>query len=154
MVKKSLLLAGLLLVALSCSSVFAQDEIIEMFRSDLRAERIALIAEEMQFTDEEAARFWPVFRKYEKELRKIYDARLDIIKQYAENYFEVTDGMAYDMMKESIELDIKEAYLKKKYLREFNRVLPGTKAVKFYQLENLIETLIRAQIAAELPFVE
>jgi hypothetical protein len=154
MIRKTMLLAGVLLVALSSSAAFAQDEIIEMFRSDLRAERIALIAEEMQFTDEEAGGFWPVFRRYEKELREINTARLAIIGEYAENYFDVTDETAVRMMKKSIELDIKEAYLKKKYLREFNWVLPGAKAVKFYQLENLISILIQAQIAAELPFVD
>ena len=154
MMKKVVLLAGLLLVVLSTSAVYAQDAVIEMYRSDLRAERIALIAEEMQFTDEEASKFWPVYRKYEKNLRKINDARLAIITEYADNYFDVTGDMAYDMMKKSIELDIKEAYLKKEYLRKFNWVLPSTKAVKFYQLENLINLLIRVQIAAEVPFVE
>jgi hypothetical protein len=152
--RKSILVLGLLLVAFASSAVYAQDAVIEMFRSDLRAERIALINEEMQFTDEEASRFWPVYRKYEKELRKINDARLKIIAEYAEDYFDVTDDVARDMMKRSIDLQIKEAYLKKKYFREFNWVLPATKAVKFYQLENLIDLLIRVQISAELPFVE
>jgi len=154
MIRKCILLLSLLLVVFAGSAVYAQDAVIEMFRSDLRAERIALINEEMQFTDEEASRFWPVYRKYEKELRKINNARLKIITEYAEDYFDVTDDVASGMMKKSIELNIKEAYLKKKYFREFNWVLPTTKAVKFYQLENLIDLLIRVQISAELPFVE
>lgn len=154
MMARVVLLAVLLFVMVSSTAVYAQDAVIEMFRSDLRAERIALIAEEMQFSDEEAAKFWPVYRKYEHELRKVNDARLGIITKYADSYFDISDDTALAMMKKSIELDIKEAYLKKKYLREFNWVLPGAKAVKFYQLENLINLLIRVQIASELPFVE
>jgi hypothetical protein len=139
---------------LGSTAVRAQDWVIDMMRSDLRAERAALIQEEMEFTQQEADAFWPIFKKYENEIRKINDQRIENIGKYAENYFSMTDGLAEQLAKKSLELDIKEAYVRKKYFREFNRVLPAKRAVKFYQIDTLIGLLVRAQVASELPFME
>ncbi len=132
----------------------SKDALIDLIRSDVRAERIAIITEVMDFTDEEASAFWPVYRKYEKEQRKINDRRIELIKQYAENYFDMDDETARHIVKTWVELDIKESYMKKKYFRQFEWVLPTVKAAKFLQLENQINLLIRLQIAAELPMFD
>jgi len=132
----------------------AKDALIDLMRSDIRAERIAIITEVMDFTEEEASVFWPVYQRYEREQRKINDQRVELIKQYGENYFDMDDGTARHIVKTWVELDIKESYMKKKYFRRFEWVLPTIKAAKFMQLENQINLLIRLQIAAELPMLE
>ncbi|UCH83768.1 MAG: hypothetical protein JSW50_15180 [Candidatus Latescibacterota bacterium] len=130
------------------------DALIDLMRSDVRAERIAIITEVMDFTEEEASVFWPVYRRYEKEQRKINDKRLELIKEYGKNYFDMPDATARHIVKTWIELDIKESYMKKKYFRRFEWVMGTIKAAKFLQLENQINLLIRLQIAAELPMLE
>jgi hypothetical protein len=149
-------IAMLVLAVALCGStaVQAQDTVIEMLRADLRAECAAIIEEEMQFTEQEAEVFWPVFSKYEVEIRGINDQRIDLIHAYVTNYEDMTDALAQQLMKKSLELDIKEAYVRKKYFREFNHVLPAIRAAKFFQLDGLINSVVRAQIAEELPFVE
>jgi hypothetical protein len=148
---------GLLLLG-SVASVRAgdatMDALIDLMRSDVRAERIAIITEVMDFTEKEASAFWPVYRRYEKEQRKINDRRVELIKQYGENYFDMDDGTARHIVKTWTELDIKESYMKQKYFRRFEWVLPTIKAAKFMQLEGQINLLIRLQIAAELPMLE
>jgi hypothetical protein len=134
--------------------VRAQDWVVDKLRADLRAERAAIIEDEMQFTQKEADAFWPVFKRYENAIRSINDQRLKLITKYAENYADMTDDIAEGLAKKSLELDIKEAYVRKQYFREFNHVLPATRAVKFFQLDSLINLLVRTQVAAELPFVE
>jgi len=136
------------------TAVHAEDQVIDMLRSDLRAEKAAVIEEEMQFTQQEADLFWPVFKRYENEIRKINDQRIDLIKTFADNYENMTDALAAQLAKKSLELDIKEAYVRKNYFREFSHVLPATRAAKFLQLDGLINILVRAQVVAELPFVE
>jgi hypothetical protein len=144
------------LAAILCggTAVQAQDWIVEKLRSDLRAERAALVEEEMQFTEDEAAAFWPVYKNYENELRKINNERLELIADYAENYADMTDAVARELGKKSIELDIKEAYVRKEYYRRFNHVLPASRALKFFQVDGLLNLLVRAQVASSLPFVE
>jgi hypothetical protein len=151
--KKVVLLAVAVMLC-GGTAVRAQDWIVDKLRSDLRAERTAIIEEEMQFSEDEAAAFWPVFNKYEAEIRAINDQRVKLITKYADNYDSMTDDIAEALAKKSLDLDIKEAYTRKKYFREFNHVLPATRAVKFYQIDGLLDLLVRAQVASSLPFVE
>jgi methanogenic corrinoid protein MtbC1 len=151
--KKAILIAVAAVLAWS-TAVYSQDRVIEMLRADLRAERTAMVEEEMQFTPQEAAVFWPVYQKYENEIRKLNDQRIELIHTYADNYTNITDDIAEQLAKKSLELDIKEAYLRKQYFREFNHVLPATRAAKFFQLDNFINLVVKTQIAEELPFIE
>lgn len=151
--KKVILIAVAAVLAWS-TAVYSQDRVIEMLRADLRAERTAMVEEEMQFTPQEAAVFWPVYQKYENEIRKLNDQRIELIHTYADNYTNITDDIAEQLAKKSLELDIKEAYLRKQYFREFNHVLPATRAAKFFQLDNFINLVVKTQIAEELPFIE
>jgi excinuclease UvrABC ATPase subunit len=153
--KKLVLVLVLLVVA---STTYAQDRYLEPYleilRKDARAEKVAIITDVMDFTDEEAAKFWPVYKKYENELKKMNDVRLDLIKDYAKNYWDMSDQTARDLMKTAIELQIKEAYLKKEYFRKFEQALSSKRAAKFMQLENQIDILVDLQIATELPLIE
>ena len=49
---------------------------VELLRSDLRTQKVAVITEMMQFTEAEDAAFWPVYREYELELSRLNDERL------------------------------------------------------------------------------
>ncbi len=48
----------------------------------------------MRFTEEEDAKFWPVYREYETALAKINDDRIALIKEYADSYDTLTDATA------------------------------------------------------------
>src|SRR5258707_11396386 len=67
---------------------------VELLRSDLRAQKVAVITEVMQFTEAEDAKFWPVYREYETELAKINDDRMALIKDYALSFEALTDATA------------------------------------------------------------
>jgi hypothetical protein len=149
----SALIAVVVLLAGS-TTVDARDRVLEMLRSDLRVERAAVVKEEMRFTTQEAAVFWPVYKRYENEIREINDQRLQLVNRYSESYAGLDEDLAEELAKKSLELDIREAYVRKKYFREFSHVLPTTRAVKFFQLDSLMSLLVRTQIAAQLPFLE
>ncbi len=151
---KTMILLAAVAILTAHTALHAEDRIIEMLKSDLRAERAVVVKEEMQFTPQEAAAFWPVYEKYENEIRKINDQRLELNKMYADNYANMTDGLAERLARKSLELDIKEAYVRKEYFREFNHVLSPVRAVKFFQLDSLMGLLVRTKVAAEPPFIE
>ena len=48
----------------------------ELLRSDIRAQKVAVITEMMEFTEAEDVVFWPVYREYELALSRLYDERL------------------------------------------------------------------------------
>ena len=133
---------------------YAEQAYIELLRSDVKTKKVAIITKIMQFTDEEANAFWTVYREYEFDLAKIGDEKLELIKDYAQNYETMTDEKAKDLIKEVFKMEANRTKLKKKYFRKFDRVLPAKTVAKFFQLENQILLLIDLQIASNLPLIK
>ena len=127
---------------------------VELLRSDVRAQKVALITEVMEFTDAQSSAFWPLHREYELELSKIGDENLKLIKAYAMHYDQMTDEKATLMVKKLFQLKESRLALKKKYFEKIGKALSPVVAAKFIQLENVISNLIDIQIAAELPLIE
>jgi len=150
---KKLLLTVLLLLT---SATFAQDvdSFVELLRSDVNTQKKAIITEVMQFSEAEAAAFWPVYRNYEFELDKVGDARVALIKGYAENYETMTDAKAAELIDKAFKFQEERLKLRKKYFQEVSKILSPVKAAKWAQVENQITLLLDLQIASELPLVE
>lgn len=127
---------------------------VELLRSDLRSQKVALITEVMQFTEAEDAKFWPVYREYETELAAINDDRLAGIKQYAANYEAMTDAVADKLARAALDLEARRHALKVKYYERFQSVLSPKTAARFLQVENQILLLLDLQIAASLPIIQ
>ncbi len=127
---------------------------VELLRSDVRSQKIAIITEIMQFTDDEDTKFWPVYREYEAELAKINDERLALIKDYAANYETITDDVADRLARGALDLEGRRHALKLKYYDRFKSVVPPKTAARFLQVENQILLLLDLQIAASLPIVQ
>jgi hypothetical protein len=126
---------------------------VELLRSDVRAQKAAIITEMMQFTDAEDAAFWPVYRQYETDLAKINDDRMALIKEYAQAYATLTDDEADRFARRAIELEGKRHALTASAYERFRSVLPPKTAARFLQVEHQILLLLDLQIAASLPVV-
>jgi hypothetical protein len=127
---------------------------IELMRSDIRTQKVAIITEMMQFTEAEDAKFWPIYREYEVELARINDERIALITEYAEAYGKMTDELADRIALGALDLEGRRHALKAKYYPRFKSVLPGITAARFLQVENQILLLLDLQIAASLPVVK
>ena len=126
----------------------------ELLRSDLRAQKSAIVSELMEFTESEDAKFWPVYREYEAELVKINDDRLALIKEYAASYARMTDAVADRLAQGALDVEARRQDLKRRYYERFKSVLPPKTAARFLQVENQILLLLDLQIAASLPIVQ
>jgi hypothetical protein len=127
---------------------------IELLKSDLRTQKVAVLTEAMRFTDEGSTAFWPIHREYELELSKIIDDRIELIKDYAQNYDNLTNEKAKEIAGKVFDLEKRRTKLKKKYFKKFEKALSAVIAAKFIQVENQINLLIDLQIASELPLIK
>lgn len=151
--KKYLLL---LLVVVFTAPAWAQSDTdyIEMERTVLKTERKAIVTDAMQFTDEEAKVFWPLYNEYATEVYKIQTENLDIILDYAENYETMSDEKADELMLRTFKVTDELVKLKKVYYKKFKKILASGRVVRFFQLDNKINALIGAEMALEIPLVE
>ena len=122
-----------------------------MLRSDLRAQKVAVISEVMEFTEAEDAKFWPVYRQYEAELAKINDDRMALIKEYSGSYDALTDATADRLALRALDLESRRQTLTKTYYDRFKSVVSPKTAARFIQVEHQILLLLDLQIAASLP---
>ncbi len=126
----------------------------ELLRSDVKAKRVAIITEVMQFNDSEAATFWPLFRDYDYELSKFGDARVQLITEYIKNYDEITNERADDLMSAALALEAQRAELKKRHFDIMKKALSARTAARFFQVENQMQQVVDLQISANLPAMQ
>jgi len=124
---------------------------IESVRADARADKVEIIRQAMNFTPQESAAFWPIYKEYEYDLSKLNDRRVELVKSYAEKYSTLTDDDAKKLSNEQFDLDSSLIDLKRHYYKKFNEKLPATTVSKFFQLEHRLDLLIELKVASELP---
>ena len=133
------------------SSDPAVDAYIDAIRADLRADKIELITEAMQFSQKDAAAFWPVYKRYQAEVTALNDERIQLIKTYSDKWTTMSDADAKNLAQKSLDLDGRRNDVRKKYFAEFNQVLPGLTVAKFFQFEHRLDLLVDLKLASELP---
>jgi hypothetical protein len=131
-----------------------QDAYVELLRSDVKTQRVAIITEVMQFDDSTSAIFWPIYREYELASSQIGDDMLALIKDYAASYDSLTEEQAKALAERSFKIDDARLKLKKKYFKKVQKELGSVTAAKFVQIENQIGLLIDLQIAQSLPLIQ
>ena len=127
---------------------------VQLLRSDIREQKVALISGMMQFSEADDQKFWPVYREYEGDLSAINDERLALIKEYAQTYEKMTDEIANRLAHAVLDLEARRNALKTKYYERLTTILPARTAARVLQVENQILLLLDLQIAASLPIVE
>jgi len=133
------------------NTVTEQD--IQMLRSDIRAQRKELTAQNLPLTPDEATKFWPIYDQYAAELSKIGDTRWQLIKDYAANYNTMTDAQAQDFMKREAAIDQSFIALRTKYVPLYEKVVSPKKAALWYQIDRRLDLLINLQLASMIPVV-
>ena len=108
----------------------------ELLRADVRAEKVAIFTELMQFTETEDKAFWPIYREYDVELSKVNDERVGMIDEYAKNYTQVTDALADKLALKALELETRRTGVKQKYDERMKSALSAKTAARFLQIEN------------------
>ena len=127
---------------------------IELLRSDLRTQKIAIITEMMEFTEAEDAAFWPIYRDYEFEMSKLNDERVSLIQEYAKTYTQMTDATADALATKALDLESRRQDTKRRYYGRFKQALSAVTAARFLQVEQQIQLLVDLQISAALPIVK
>ena len=127
------------------------DEGLKALRDDLQHGRADLMAKNMTLTAEQAAKFWPMFEKYQKEQNAIIDDQLRTIQQFVDGYDKLDDAGALALMNAHLDRDAKMLALRKKWLPEFQKVLPTKLAVRAMQIDRRLSLAQQFEIAAHIP---
>lgn len=148
-----LLLAAALASPFNLALAQSDDDLIEAARSVIKADRQAVVADAMQFTEAEAGAFWPVYHQYRAEMDTVGDGVKHLALEYAGLYPDVPDERAKRMLKELAGLEKKQVATRAKYLKKFGKLLPAAKTLRFAQVESRLDLALRLELAAGIPLV-
>lgn len=154
---RTALLVGLAasLLALPAPRAAAQtvtDE-IEVLRGDVKADRKVVIAEAMQLTEAESGAFWPLYRDYRAEMDKVGDGIVELVLEYADAYPNVPEDRAAKLLKDYLALEKDLVKVRAKHLRKLAKALPASKVLRFAQVENRLDLVLRLQMASAVPLL-
>ena len=130
------------------------DRDIQMLRQDLRSKKKQIIAANLQLTEADATRFWPVYDRYVAELTKINDEKYAVIKEYADAWGNMKDDQALSLTNRALAVEEKVAQLRIKYVPIFSQVVSGSTVATFFQIERRVQAMVDLQLSAQLPLVQ
>ena len=130
------------------------DAYIDQLRKDLRGETTDIIAGTMEFTADEAAKFWPLYKTYETKRRAIGDEKVALIKDFAASYDAMNDAKAKELLARLIGVEDKSIAAKRAFVADLQKVLPGKTVARYYQVDNRIDLLLNLELASQLPIIK
>ncbi len=154
MLRAHLLLIVTLFVATPAFAGPAADTNVEILRDTIRANKKALVAANLTLSDTEATAFWPLYDRYEGELKAVNDRLVKIIEEYTKDYRSLSDERAQKLSEDYLTVEEDRAKVRRAYFADFIKVLPGKKAARFYQIENKMNAVVRYDLAATIPVLE
>jgi hypothetical protein len=124
---------------------------IQLLRSMAQTERKDIVAANMTLSAEEAQVFWPLYIQYRTEVAAAQDKRVEVITDYAATYRTLTDVDARKLVDNYLRFQAAALKVRERYVGRFDKILPGTKVARFFQIENRLDALTDLIIAREIP---
>jgi hypothetical protein len=128
-------------------------EYIDLLRADVRQQKAEMMGAVMLLSAEDAAKFWPIYNDYDKQLAKLNDERVANIKEYARTYNQMTDAKADELMQNALTYQKQRQELLAKTYEQVKQALGAITAARFAQVEHQLLLIIDLQILSQLPVV-
>jgi hypothetical protein len=157
--KKTVQIIIILFICLWVAPVFAQElssKSMDALREAAKSNKKALVALNLKLTETEDKVFWKVYESYQKDIAKVNERLLNLIKDYAKEYKakSLTDEKAKQLTSNYLVIEEDLLKLKKSYLEKVSAVIPDKKAMTYWQIENKIQAIIRFDVAINIPLAE
>ncbi|WP_282031785.1 sensor of ECF-type sigma factor [Winogradskyella eximia] len=111
------------------ASVFAQ----RPDREKIKALKIAHITEQLDLTETEAQKFWPIYNANEDAKSKLREASMNRSKE--QPIEELTESEAKSLLLDMEKTEKQKVALESKLLNQLLEILPAKKIIKLYQAE-------------------
>jgi hypothetical protein len=151
--KKYILIIASLFLATFANAQSDKEE-IDFIQAAFGMDKKQAVADFVQLSDKQKDGFWKVYDEYETKRKDLGKQRIELLKQYAEQYNTMTSEQADTWTKKVIDLQKKTDNLIVTYYDKVKAVTDGLVATQFYQIEGAILVAIRAQILQNIPFVQ
>jgi hypothetical protein len=127
---------------------------INAARGIMEKERRIVLASELNLTSAERDKFWDLYNEYVKDTHEINDIRVDVIVRYAENYRQMSDDLAKELVNDRFRHEKALLKVRERYLKKMRRILPETKVARFFQVELKMDAALNYNLATRIPVIQ
>ena len=129
------------------------EQALVKFRDDLQAAETEVVSKAISLSADEATAFWPIFKRFQGEQRKVIDNQIAAVRKYAEDFATLNDDDAQAYVNALLDRDQKIHDLRVKYLAEYSRAIGKAKAARVGHLSRRLGLAAQAELAAGIPLV-
>jgi len=123
-------------------------------RAVIQSGRTEIVTKTISMTPEEREAFAPIYLDYWAEMNVLSNRFYDLIYEFAQNYEDLSDEKALEIVDEYMTIDKERAGIRRKYVKKFKKVLEPKNVLRFFQVENKLDAMIIAELAAEIPLAK
>jgi len=127
----------------------ATDE--QILLKQVMTDRKAVYANNLNLTEAESAKFWPVYDEYEAKVKKVNDRFLANLNRFVENYDTLSESDAAAVLKEKMAIEKEREALKQEYTEKVAKALPPKKALRYAQIETRVDNMLRRDVYSLIP---
>jgi hypothetical protein len=144
-----------LLSGIATTAVAQQEnDVIELIKTQVGTQRQALVAENLQLTEDESSAFWPVYRSFHSERDALVDTRIKLLMEFRDNFDGLSEEQAKKLLDDYIALEDDMQKLRKKWLKNFRAVLSEKTTLRYFQIENKLDAIIDFDLAQMVPLAQ
>lgn len=147
---------AVLLTALCASPAPAQtvQQRLDLTREAVENQRRILVSGSLRLSDAEAKAFWPLYDDYEKE-RKPLDARANkLVSDFLSAAGGLSDAQARAMLDEAFRIEEARTKVRRAWYDRMAKAIPARELARFYQIENKLDSVVRADLSKQIPLVQ
>ncbi len=142
-----------LALALGATTLSAsQEKSTDLSLAQIQADRKAIVSAVVAPAPQQEEAFWQTYWEYRGRISRLTDRIVELVEQYEASYAAVDDATALAMVDEILAIQKERVEIKSEYVKKFQKILIPKQVVRWYQIENKLDAVLRAEMAVSIPF--
>jgi len=145
----------LLACILSPIALVAQQDMddIDFFKALFGVDKLTIVEDFISVPEAKSDAFWTTYKAYETARKALRSERITILRDYADNYENLSEEQIEDLCKRSLKQNKKNTKNIEKYFKKLKKAGGITAAAQFLQIEKYFLSLSTTAIYENLPFL-
>jgi hypothetical protein len=116
----------------ACSSGTNQDASEDEMHKIYKGEKIGFFTDEMDFSEEEALRFWPVYNEFQQKRDSLWKTQRNFLREYKMNE---TSQNGSDVLKKYLDFDKAKSDLQREYVEKLQKFMTDERILQLFYAE-------------------
>jgi len=152
--RRCALLLSLFMLAIPTGLSAQTQEQITQALDEVDSNRRELVSLNLPLDAHEAEGFWKTYGQYRAAVRKLEERSIQLGIDFARDFDSMSEEQAARLTRQALELRAGQLALKQEYLPKFERSVGAKKALRFFQIENRMDTLSEYEGQGLIPLLK